>query len=726
MLEFYEFPAIIIFRQIAVLLGVRYGAMERKKLRFHQLVEYIDASQEVELCYDEQGRVSLHMGDVSTQVAHSIVQAAADGDEVFSHFPSIKETLKSLINGVNSVICIKDTKGRYILINEYFVKVLGRDENDILGFTDFDFFDETLASRLSDIDRQIIETGEGRTYEGYLPHVDGIHHAYLTNKIPLINRNNEIYAVAVISTDISIQKEKERILEELRCEQQKLLSSLQEKYNELEEAVEKRRKVESELEALAHSLLGENEAKSRFLANMSHEIRTPITSIIGYAEAIKEGDLDNSSISTIIRNGQHLLSIINDILDLSKIEARKLDIEVINIDFFRLLKDVESVVSKTATDKGLEFFFEYQIPLPSRILCDATRLRQILINLCNNAIKFTDKGYIQIWVSNDKSQNQLSFSVVDTGIGMTKEQQQSLFEPFSQADTSTSRVYGGTGLGLNISRSLARMMGGDISYTSEQSIGSCFTLTIEMKLPEDCKFVSEIPADCGGQENEVVVNPELVGRVLLAEDHDDNRKLIVMMLKKMGLDVVEAYNGEKAVEAAMAGDFDLILLDIQMPVMDGLQAREMLEQIGVCAPIIALTANAMKHEVEHYKEVGFDDYLAKPIKRALFIKTVAAYLGQAHQLKIEIEEDAFDNEAFEQLKNSYVETLHFEAKQLLEYASQSNHQQIARISHMIKGTAGNFGFDEATELAGQIEKQARQKQINEELIGQLHEYCLQQ
>lgn len=699
--------------------------MEKKQLHFHQLVDYIEASQSVQLCYDDNGGISLHMDNISPEAAKSIEEAAVKEDEVFSHFPSTKETLKSLINGVNSVICIKDTDGRYILTNEYFIKVLGRSEEKILGHTDFDFFDETLATRLNEIDKQIVESGEGRTYEGYLPHVDGIHHAYLTNKIPLINRNNEIYAVAVISTDISIQKEKERILEELRAEQQKLLSSLQDKYNELEDAVGKRRKVEAELEALAHSLLGENEAKSRFLANMSHEIRTPITSIIGYAEAIKDGDLDNTGIDTIIRNGKHLQSIINDILDLSKIEARKLDVEVMDIDFFRLLKDVESVVSKTATDKGLEFFFEYQIPLPNRILCDATRLRQILINLCNNAIKFTEKGYIQIWVSNDMALRKLYFSVVDTGIGMTPEQQQNLFEPFSQADTSTSRVYGGTGLGLNISRSLAKLMGGDISFTSEQNIGSCFTLTIEMKLPQDCEFVSQIPSECISGENEVIASPELTGKVLLAEDHDDNRKLIVMMLKKMGLEVVEAFNGEKAVEAAMLNDFDLILLDIQMPVMDGLQAREMMDQIGVSAPIIALTANAMKHEVEHYMEVGFDDYLAKPIKRGQFIKTIAEYLGQAQELDISDESD-FNTEAFDQLKRNYIETLQYETEQLLRYTKNRDFKQVARISHMIKGTAGNFGFDLATQLAGQIEDLARNNTIDPTLIEQLHSYSMRQ
>ena len=701
-----------------------HNSSDKNKLHFHQLVEHIDASHEVEFSYDEQGRVSIHINDVSKDVAQSIVDSAMDdSDEVFSHFPSTRDTLKSLINGVNSVICIKDTKGRYILTNEYFMTVLGRSEEEILGHTDYDFFDQEVALRSHTIDDQIIETGEGRTYEGYIPHADGIHHAYLTNKIPLMNRNNEIYAVAVISTDISIQKEKERILEELRTEQQKLLSSLQDKYNELEDAVEKRRRVEQELEELAQALQGENEAKSRFLANMSHEIRTPITSIIGYAEAIRDGDVDMSGVETIIRNGQHLLSVINDILDLSKIEARKLDVDAVDIDFFKLLKDVESVVSKTATDKGLEFFFEYQIPLPNRIICDDTRLRQILINLCNNAIKFTDKGYIQIWVSNDTALNKLYFSVVDTGIGMSAEQQKKLFEPFSQADSSTSRVYGGTGLGLNISRSLAQLMGGDISFTSEHHIGSCFTLTIEMKLPDDCKFVSTIPKDNPDDESVVIDSPMLTGDVLLAEDHEDNRKLIVMMLRKMGLNVTEAYNGEKAVEAAMVNDFDLILLDIQMPVMDGLQAREMMDTIGVEAPIIALTANAMKHEVDHYMEVGFDDYLAKPIKRAQFIKTVAAYLGQGSKVEIDTAEDALEeDDGFKEMRMNYIANLQHEAKQLVEYTEQQNFKQIARISHIIKGTAGNFGFNLATELAGKVEISARENKVEPQLVKELFEY----
>ena len=701
--------------------------MERKKLQFHQLVEFLDSAQDVELCYDDEGRIAIHIDDVGTDTAQAILDAATDdSDEVFSHFPSTRETLKSLVNGVDAVICIKDTKGRYILANEYFMKSLGRREDQILGHTDFDFFDVTLAERLFDIDKQIIESGEGRTYEGYLPHVDGIHHAYLTNKIPLKNRNDVIYAVAVICTDISIQKEKERVLEDLRSEQQKLLSSLQEKYSELEEAVEKRRQVEKELEALAHGLLHENEAKSRFLANMSHEIRTPITSIIGYAEAIRDGDVDINGIGTIIRNGKHLLSVINDILDLSKIEARKLDVEVLNLDFFRLLKDVESVVSKTATDKGLEFFFEYQIPLPNRILGDATRLRQILINLCNNAIKFTDKGYIQIWVSNDIKAKKLFFSVVDTGIGMSEEQQKKLFEPFSQADSSTSRVYGGTGLGLNISRSLAQLMGGDITFTSEQHIGSCFTLTIEMKVPDNCKFVSEIPQDIDLHDEEPIDSAALKGCVLLAEDHDDNRKLIVMMLRKLGLEVTEACNGEEAVEKALTRDFDLILMDIQMPVMDGLQAREMMDQIGVAAPIVALTANAMKHEVEHYLDIGFDDYLAKPIQRTHFIKTVAGYLGQDDQVAFQSVEDTFEQQEFAQMKANYIENLRSEVDKLVDFAKVKNYAQVARIGHVIKGTAGNFGMAAATDMAGVIEAQAKKNTIDDEAIKHLYVYVAKQ
>lgn len=690
-----------------------------KKLYFHQLVEFIDSAQEVELCTDEHGNMTIHIENVDRDAAQSMIAASDRKDEVFSYFPSTRETLQSLFNGVDSVICIKDIKGRYIVINEYFSKVLGRPQDAILDHDDFDLFDEPLAKHLSDIDQQIIATGEGRTYEGYYPYTDGTKQPYLTNKIPLKNSHGVIYAVAVVATNISAQKEKEHTLDLLRTEQQKLLSSLQEKYSELEEEVEKRQKVEAELEAAARALVGENEAKSRFLANMSHEIRTPITSIIGYAEAIEEGDVDTGSINTIIRNGKHLLSVINDILDLSKIEAQKLDVEIIDIDFFRLLKDVESVVSKTATDKGLEFFFEYQIPLPNRILCDATRLRQILINLCNNAIKFTDRGYIQIWVSHNSELKRLYFSVVDTGIGMSEQQQQHLFEPFSQADTSTSRVYGGTGLGLNISRSLAYLMGGDITFTSEEQLGSCFTLEIEMNLPQSCRFVSDIPTENRSAEGRVVETPMLNGQVLLAEDHEDNRKLIVMMLVKMGLEVVEACNGEQAVEQAMAHDFDLILLDIQMPVMDGLQARTLMSQVGVAAPIIALTANAMKHEVEHYLSVGFDGYLAKPIKRSQFITTIAKHLQQSDPFMAENVRDDADQSEFEDLKNSYLETLRFEVEQLLSYAEQQDYQQIARISHMIKGTAGNFGLTQATHLAGDIEKLARAGQVDLQLMQQL-------
>jgi CheY-like chemotaxis protein len=251
-------------------------------------------------------------------------------------------------------------------------------------------------------------------------------------------------------------------------------------------------------------------------------------------------------------------------------------------------------------------------------------------------------------------------------------------------------------------------------------------LEVDMNLPDNCKFVSDVPLESCHNEGQTLTSAQLSGNVLLAEDHEDNRQLIVMMLTKLGLTVVEARNGEEAVQLAMAQDFDLILLDIQMPVMDGLQAREMLSQIGVDAPIIALTANAMKHEVENYMTVGFDDYLAKPIKRAHFIETIAAYLNQADEVTKDKPEGTFINDEFDILKNNYIDTLRYEVEQLLVYAEDRNYAQISCISHAIKGTAGNFGLSPATELAGHIESLAREAKLDHDLLKKLFTYALEQ
>jgi len=393
-------------------------------------------------------------------------------------------------------------------------------------------------------------------------------------------------------------------------------------------------------------------AKSEFVANMSHEIRSPMTAILGFAENLLDPDLTEAekinAISIIRRNGEHLLTVINDILDLSKIEASKLDIEQLECSPCRILADVIALMRPRAETKGLRFSIEYPGAVPSTMRTDPTRLYQILLNLVGNAIKFTETGgvrlvmrYLESGVRDDGQPGEpmMQFDVIDTGIGMTEEESAKLFQPFAQVNASTTRQSGGTGLGLVISRRLAQMLGGEITVESQPGQGSMFRVTVAagpmngmpmVAWPDEMPLAESQPTS----KTEAADEPELACRVLLAEDGPDNQRLISFVLEKAGAEVTVVENGQLAVEAAMAASeenqpFDAVLMDMQMPVMDGYAATSLLRRNGYAGPIIALTARAMTGDRDKCLAAGCDDYLAKPIARSKLIGAVHQYTQPA-------------------------------------------------------------------------------------------------
>ncbi|TVQ30859.1 MAG: GAF domain-containing sensor histidine kinase [Phycisphaeraceae bacterium] len=382
-------------------------------------------------------------------------------------------------------------------------------------------------------------------------------------------------------------------------------------------------------------------AKSRFLANMSHEIRTPMTAIMGYAEMMCEqnvGEGQRAEAADIIsRSARHLLSLINDILDLSKIESDELTLERIPSDPRSILDEVGDLLRLRAEKNGLNLVIESSESTPDRVIGDPLRIRQILVNLVSNAIKFTQDGEVRMTLGtaqDARGKPQLRIEVADTGVGISHEALEEMFLPFRQADSSTTRLHGGTGLGLAISRRLAELMGGGIRAESEPGRGSVFTLelpAIECGHPE---IESDDAPNCGRTGEDAASMPELQGRILLAEDNPDNQKLIGHILRSAGAQVEIVENGREAVAAAMNAcaegqSFDLILLDMQMPVLDGYGAARELREQWYAGPIAALTANAMEEDRLLCLEAGCDDYIVKPIDRANFLATCRRWITGA-------------------------------------------------------------------------------------------------
>ena len=506
--------------------------------------------------------------------------------------------------------------------------------------------------------------------------------------------------------------------------------------------------------------------KSEFLANMSHEIRTPMTAILGYTDVLIQesyGRSQQEKLGIIKRNGEHLLQIINDILDLSKIEAGKMAMELSRVSPVRIVAEVKSLMRVRAEAKSIAFHANLEGPMPETVRSDPTRLRQVLINLMGNAIKFTETGEVRLtarlveapdprapatvfakeegmevktagWTPQPGA-SYLRFDVTDTGIGMSAEQMAGLFRPFSQADSSMKRQFGGTGLGLSISLRLAEMLGGTIAVRSRPGEGSTFAVAVETGPLEGVARIA-VP-DLGIIEREPQPTPaaaapkiHVTGRILLAEDGPDNQRLISFLLRRAGAEVTVAENGRMAVEAALEAEktarpFDLILMDMQMPVLDGYGAAGQLRQAGYRRPIIALTAHAMAGDREKCIQAGCDDYATKPIDQALLLQTVARHLavdrpcGPPPAPPTPLLSTMADDADMAGLVREFVAELPQRVEAIAHALDREDLAALARLTHQLKGSAGGYGFPSITDAAAVLEGGARARQDLETLRGHL-------
>jgi PAS domain S-box-containing protein len=492
-----------------------------------------------------------------------------------------------------------------------------------------------------------------------------------------------------------------------------------------------------------------NKAKSKFLATMSHEMRTPMAAILGYNDLLMDPKLDcstrNNYLMVVRRNGDNLLHLINDVLDLSKIEAGRLALNMQRCNVVSLLADVAGTMQPRAELRGNALSVEYLDELPETIYTDFNRLRQAIVNLLGNAVKFTENGQVCIKVSFLRQwrgdRPAVKFDIVDTGIGIREEVLPQLFQPFNQGDVVISQKYGGTGLGLAISQHIAELLGGELTVKSLYGGGSTFTLIVpagDLKGVKIFQQPSEIIEDLSRNDYSQDAKILLGVKVLVAEDSIDNQELIKIMLSRAGAKSVIAVNGRIAVDKAESEFYDVILMDLNMPEMDGYEATRLLRSRGYDRPILALTANVMSEDKERCLAAGCNDHLNKPINRAQMIRIIAWHAGKVIPESADILPDVIENPPSEDnaiislyvddpdimpILDGYVERLGGQVDEMRAALGNTQFEDLQRLAHRMKGSGGNYGYPMLTDAAKDLEEAAKTQDV--QLAGAaLHKIAL--
>lgn len=636
---------------------------------------------------------------------------------------AIPDRVRSALDTMAEGLIVLDRKFQVVLANKAFSDLLGRSATSLMGYevrrlpwrrgdnsskTDFPWQTALVSGEtvMNSIVRLELE--------------DGVR-TFMVNCSPVLADKGKASGVLVSFDDITELEEKE---------------------------IELRRSKE-EAEAA-------NRAKSDFLANMSHEIRTPMNAILGFTEALRRGygkdeQKNDHYLSTILVNGEHLLNLINDILDLSKVEAGHLEVESTKCQPYQIIKEVIQVLSVKAKEKGIALRYIPEGSIPETILSDSARLRQIVTNLIGNAIKFTEQGEVIVHTRLSKNRKRLVIEVSDTGIGMTEAQAVAVFDPFVQADASITRRFGGTGLGLAISKKFAAAMHGDIYATSKEGEGSQFFLEIDIQTDGPVTLISA-ESILNWQDRLSVAQASRwifpKSKILVVDDGAENRELMRLVIEEQGIETDEAEDGLEALTKVASQPYDLILMDVQMPRMDGYSAVKAIRDQGIKVPIIALTAHAMKGIEQRCFDAGYSGYMSKPINIDKLLLLLVKELGAVQQTdalsetavgdivsagqqqkRAEVVASALSglsplyselpltNPKFAKIIERFITRLN-DVFPLMKASFQNKDKEaLGRHAHWMKGSAGSIGFPQLTDLAKQLEQAlADDNSVNIEML----------
>jgi PAS domain S-box-containing protein len=485
--------------------------------------------------------------------------------------------------------------------------------------------------------------------------------------------------------------------------------------------ITERKHAEGKIRRLKEEAEAANRAKSDFLARMSHEIRTPLNVVIGMGDVLERTALNTEQrqyVRVFQKAGSNLLTLINDLLDLSKVESGRMTLEEIDFELSGVTNSVVEIMSLRAEQKGIELRSEILPGVPPRFRGDPDRLRQVLINLVSNAIKFTGKGHVLVRIEPDPGNQHyasLRFSVSDTGVGIPPDKLSVIFEAFTQADVSTTRMYGGTGLGLAISKRLVELMNGRIWAENNPGQGATFYFTATFAPASQAK------ASHPAEPRREAPHGALTGmRLLVADDSDDNRLLVAEYLKDLGCELEFAENGQVAVERFCSGDFDLVLMDLQMPVMDGYAAVRRIrgweeDQQRRFTPIIALTASALETELRRALDAGCTAYLRKPIRLVTLVDALAQHAKNVRQTDLSPQERTavLVDARLRAVVPGYLESRRRDVQTILEALNRSDYETIRELSHKMNGTGSSYGFSPITEVGAKMEAAAKEQNAYE-------------